>query len=86
MFLLISIKLCFLSVCPVLLKYLSDQAGLGRRSQKYKVVSQAKPMPLSQIGIYRHLHQNMISHFNLAGISGDLNFSSLDREEIETFL
>lgn len=85
MFLLISIELCFLSVCPVLLKYLSDQVCTFC-SQKYKVVSQAKPMPLSQVGIYRHLHQNMISHFNLAGISGDLNFSSLDREEIETFL
>lgn len=86
MLFLISIKLCFLSVCPVFLKYLSDQAGVGRHSQKYKVVSQAKPMTLFWVGVYRDLHQNMISHFNLTGISGDLNFSSLDREEFETFL
>lgn len=71
MLLLISIKLCFLSVCPVPLKLLSDQAGVGRHSsQKHKVVSQAKPIMLFQLGVYRDLYQSMISHFNLTGISG----------------
>lgn len=66
----------------MLLKYLPDQAGVEvilLQSTQQLLCQSGKTHDTSQVGVYRDLHKNMISPFNLTSISGDLNFSSLDR-------
>lgn len=77
--------MCYWSTCLTRHELPAGLEGILPKSTQQLLRQSGKTCDTFRVGVCGHLIQNMISHFNLTGIPGDFGFSSLDREEIETF-